>query len=126
MRGLSSISVLLLGDDSVYNGGTSSLMMAGNRLDSTVATTRALNLTTVVAVTDIFQCLLSSNVVMCEQTNSDFRRALVLNDEALPNPQIAVTGNIFQGNISIFPQRYPASENVPYPMSSWNFMNTVL
>jgi Family of unknown function (DUF6519)/Malectin domain len=126
MQGLSSISVLLLGDDSVYNGGASSLMMAGNRLDSTVATTRALNLTTVVAVTDIFQCLLSSNVVICEQINSDFRRALVLNDEALPNPQIAVTGNIFQGSISIFPQRYPASENVPYPMSSWNFMNTVL
>jgi hypothetical protein len=44
---------------------------------------------------------------------------------ALPFAAVAVTGNLFQGR-PVLPQRQPFQPQVPPPMNTWEFLNTVI
>jgi hypothetical protein len=119
MAGLSSSAVVILSDDSVQNGHTSSLTMSGNRLAGDVP---QMAVATLIGVS---QCVVCGNTILNQDRNSDRRVALTLRDSAVPTPQIAVTGNLFQGRAVISPQRYPSGSSLTYPLDSWDFLNTI-
>jgi hypothetical protein len=145
MQGLSSVGMMVMGDDSVENAKASSVMMTGNRLDALIRhplRSRIAGLaanesyfvcaTTIVSVT---RCVVSSNLIVNDATTSVLARrsAFVLDDGAgapltptVPPPEIIVSANVFQGSVAIEPARYPADAQVPAPMNSWDFLNTVI
>jgi hypothetical protein len=45
--------------------------------------------------------------------------------QTVPPPEIMVSANVFQGQVAITPSRYPDATQVPAPMNTWDFLNTV-
>ena len=113
MAGLSSSAVVILSDNSVQNGHTSSLTMSGNRLAGDVP---QMAVATLIGVS---QCVVCGNTILNQDRNSDRRVALTLRDSAVPTPQIAVTGNLFQGRAVISPALPVRFE---FDLSSRNFL----
>jgi len=40
--------------------------------------------------------------------------------------EVSVTGNVFKGSLLVTPSRDDYFANVPYPMNTWDFFNTVI
>ena len=150
MTGLTKPALIVLGEDSVANANTTSLMMTRNRLTSTIQgpelaglfaftglVSAAQNLLSfessggfseiiflsAVTFLQVSQCLVSGNIVV---SDGSIRIGLYLNDNLVATPQIMVSGNVFSGALSVLPPRYPANAAVPPPMNSWEFLNTVI
>jgi hypothetical protein len=51
---------------------------------------------------------------------------ITLNNNTVPSVEIMVSANVFQGEALVLPDRYPSGSNVPSPMDSWGFLNTVV
>ena len=139
MQGLSAPGVLILGDDQVQHPKISSLMLNDNRMQAAVGLPaksafggiNAIYFVSVAAVSLVTRCVVSGNMVVNDAqssalTDRQIRFSFVLNDAPDPAPGILVAGNLFQGRLVIQPDRFPANTNVPAPMNSWNFLNTVL
>ncbi|MBU6399278.1 MAG: hypothetical protein KGS61_03085 [Verrucomicrobia bacterium] len=83
-------------------------------------------LATAVSVT---RCVVSANLVTNEAANSQAGRDLVLRlglivfDALSLAPQIAVTGNVCQGFLVVFPFR--SFPGLTPPLNQWDFLNTV-
>jgi len=124
MRGLSSIAVLLLGDDQIQNGKVSSLTMSGNRLNSTSAgfTDGFSIFDSVVATTAVLRCTVSGNEIL----NTASRCSLCLANLANLKPGVVVMSNLFQGYTRILPFRSQTDPNVPAPLNNWDYLNTVI
>jgi hypothetical protein len=76
-------------------------------------------------------------MILNDATSSAFekrelRLSFVLDDGQIPSPastdpppEILVASNLFQGRIRIRPNRFPPNTQIPPPMDSWEFLNTV-
>lgn len=146
MRGLSSIALLVLGNDMVQTPSVSSLMMSGNRMEVGMETRgrftglRAATQTSTVgtirfippprffsvytaAIVLLTRCVVTGNMILNEQIDG---ASFLLEVGSSPTPEIMVSANVFQGRVTIQPPRYPSASNVPPPMNSWDFLNTVM
>jgi hypothetical protein len=131
MRGASSVTVLILGDDQVQNGKLSSLMMTGNRLsnqllfstDHDPSRRYFVATATLLAIT---RCVVSGNMIVNEAPTPLDRTSFLLDDSVLPAAEVVVMSNVFQGDVAIVPEHYPSNSQVPFPMNSWRFLNTVV
>jgi hypothetical protein len=133
MQGLSSTALLVLGDDIPQTGHTSSLMVSGNRMESSIPLRESLSVlesilfASVAAIVLTTCCVVAGNMILNTGDLEKERISLILLDpNSAPTPEIMVSANVFQGRTVIEPARYPASSNVPPPMNSWNFLNTVI
>jgi hypothetical protein len=125
MQRLSTSAIQVLADDQMQNGKISSLMMTGNRLynsQGTVATGFVSLLT---------RCVVSANMIVNEAAQD--RVSFLLYDLPLPAPQVAVIGNLFQGEIDIEVGNSPATAPYPNPsdgqaspLKDWSYLNTQL
>lgn len=132
MQGLSAPGILVLGDDQVQNSKVSSVMMTGNRVVSTASGANLSLLSIYVAlIVSVTRCVVSSNILVSEA--SDYKKVsfqLLSGESApltqtVPPPEIMVSANVFQGQVAITPSRYPDATQVPAPMNTWDFLNTV-
>jgi hypothetical protein len=146
MQGLSSVGVLILGDDSVEIPKASSVIMTGNRVDAVIpapvrirtsaqTSSSEVYFTCAAAILAVTRCMVSANLLVNDAANRfDLRRACFVLDDGtgaplaatVPPPEIMVSANVFQGTVEIEPARYPANTQVPYPMNSWDFLNTLI
>jgi len=137
MLGLSSVGILVLGDDQVLDPKTSSLMMTGNRVTTTLESLIFEDLgkpdvsyflfTTVISC--LTRCVVSSNMIVNDASIGGFfegRSSFWLDDssgppsplaQTVPPPEIMVSANVFQGGVVITPA--PST-------NSWNFLNTMI
>jgi hypothetical protein len=76
----------------------------------------------------ITRCLVTGNMLINQTAaKRDAFSLLVLDDpNTTPAPQVMVSANVLQGRMDVTPEHYPATSNVPAPMNSWQFLNTVL
>ncbi|MGC2635550.1 MAG: DUF6519 domain-containing protein [Acidobacteriaceae bacterium] len=146
IQALASPALLLVGDDSLINGRTGSLMMTGNRLSNTnfnqvaVAIARfgeqgstipvgdlgvlaEFAFVSTVAITQVTQCLVSSNMIL---NQAQLGVSCLLNDVVIPTPQLAVMSNLFNGAVGIFQGNYPAAQVPVAPIGCRTVLNTVL
>jgi hypothetical protein len=133
MLGLSAPGLLFLGEDSLQTGETGSLMMSGNRLEGTIAIQSPayaflgdLLFVALAGISSLARCLVTGNTLV-NDLQGEGRLSLVVDERIPQTPAIMLSGNLLQGRLDVLPnQRYPASLNVPYPMNSWDFLNTVI
>ena len=179
MQGLSSVAVLVLGDDTALTPNTGSLIMSGNRLANSFSfifaeahpSETSLLFYCTAAILLVDRCVVTGNMILNEGPLNTATRAVLhganeasvsalagkvfratigpsakfivvrvsffLDDSAAPSPitlnnntvpsvEIMVSANVFQGEALVLPDRYPSGSNVPSPMDSWGFLNTVV
>jgi hypothetical protein len=154
MQGLGSAGILIIGEDTVQSQSTSSLIMTGNRITTNsqyylktqgTGPAQFTNSGGEVAGFATFQspffspaflyfvarCVVANNI-MTNGSSAIRDLALVLLAGRLnqpttltPPPQVTVMSNLFQGRIEVTPSRQDYFPNVPDPMNSWEFLNTV-
>jgi hypothetical protein len=144
MQGLTSTAVLLFGDDGVQNGLVSSLVMNGNRLDSTAvspATSDQVQGQTpgdaifywlsTVAIAAVTRCVVSGNMATVSGWQIgglfdffDLPWAFLLDDTALPAAAVSVMANMFGAPMVVVPNRPAQIAALPNPAGTWQFLNT--
>jgi Malectin domain/Family of unknown function (DUF6519) len=136
MNGLRAVAVLVLGEDQIQNGKVSSLMLNGNRLsgdvrlrsDSQLVPVNAgpgafgPYLEAVAAVASVTRCIATGNMIL--NTAGAKQRSFILDDRAIPAPQLVVMSNLLKGFPWVIPDR--SFPNAPAPMNSWGFLNTTI
>jgi hypothetical protein len=142
MQGLTSTAVLVFGDDRVQNGLVSSLIMNGNRLDSTAtlptATDQVQGQTfgaatfywfATAAVANVTRCVVSGNMVTVAGWQPggfpiEIQHAFLLDDTALQAAAVSVIGNLFGAPMVVIPDRPPQIAALPNPAGTWQFLNS--
>jgi hypothetical protein len=144
MPGLVSAGVLILGNDAVLTPNTSALIMTGNRVFNSIAVRfepteydslggGAYYFATTTTIAGVTRCVLSTNMLNNAAGVYDvLGSCLLINDyqgapltATVPAPALIISGNLFKGRLLIYPPRYSENSNVPYPMNSWDFLNTL-
>jgi hypothetical protein len=128
MAGLSSSALLVLGSDDVFNANASSLLMSGNQLGTAINAANAPSQSFFLcgaAIAQVSDCVVSSNMVANKGT-SQLCLSFYLDDTAVATPGMAIMGNLFDNCVMIAPERYAAASQVPAPMNSWSFLNTII
>jgi hypothetical protein len=128
MSDLTSSALLVLGNDDLINTNSSSIMMSGNQLGTVITAPNAPNQSyflCAAAIAQVSQCVVSANMIANRGTSS-LNLSFYLDGSAVAAPQLAVMGNLFNNCIKIVPERYPVASQVPAPMNSWAFVNTVV
>jgi hypothetical protein len=148
LHNLTSAAILVLGDDQLQNGKVSSLVMSGNRLDTSISFTSLENrilldlgkpgsekffaaliylyFFSAANIGLVTRCVISGNMILNQARLGEgvpARGSFLLNDLALPiaeppivtipPPEISVEGNVFQGNVLIFPTPPPSNSITP-------------
>ena len=153
MHYLSAPGLLLLGDDSLANGDSGSLMMTGNRIDGEIqasdfnfaksanpieylrassgvlltASAPALRAFIFLAViVQVSRCVVTSNMLTNGNPTDGYGGSLYLNDIPVQQAEIAVMSNVFAGGTVIRPLRNLTNTNVDPILLTWNFLNTII
>lgn len=156
MHDLNAPGLLLLQDDSVVNGNSSTLMMIGNRIDGQlnlkqdfagVAAQAPASLSTKASITaggyfyiyfltlatigGFGRAVVTSNMLTSTTTSSPYSFALILLAADVKPQAIAVMSNVFVGLIAVEPLRNFTDPNLTDVyladlLKSWQFMNTVV
>lgn len=144
MRSLTAPGVVLLGDDSLVNADSGSLMMTGNRLDGEITvdsefaayTGDFANITHIafnprpflalVLLEQVARAVFTSNLLTNGNPTDGYGISLYLNSAQTLNPSIAVMSNVFSGNPIILPARNLATADIAAILKSWNFLNTIV
>ncbi len=156
MQRLTSMGLLVIGDDQVQTGRHGSLMVLANRMNmsspfnnlsggfakggqskdalSPEASVEYSPFSSIVVIYLVSRCVVANNMVINE-TQSFYRIAMILSagqmnqpQSTVPPPEVNVMANIFQGRINVQPnrQQYLNNQNVVYPVNTWNFLNTII
>jgi hypothetical protein len=153
MHFLGAPGLLLLGDDSVMNGNSGSLMMTGNRIDGEIDTANLApgvngtigasefegdafasigivgalrSFLTMVVIVQVSQAVVTSNMIASGNSADGYGFSLFLNDAAVLKAAIAVMSNVFEGNILVRPPRVLAVTDYDAFLKTWNFLNTIV
>jgi hypothetical protein len=147
--------LLLLGDDSLVNGNSGSLMMSGNRIDGELTfsdynfakdagldTFRNVDITTLdtaetlaevlrafaflVVILRISRCLVTSNMLTTGNPTDGYGPSIFLNDALVQQAEIAVMSNVLTGSCLIVPGRNLASTDIAAVLQTWQFLNTII
>ena len=150
MQGLIGPGLLILDDDAVANGNTSSLIMMGNRINCTLGLALQGNdilefvkrlesagdangiaqlgpslldflySMFTVSIVQVTQCLISSNIIASSVLS------LFVDDHSTSTQQLMVMSNLLLGFAVIAPRGYPASGGLAAPNNVREALNTVL
>jgi hypothetical protein len=80
----------------------------------------------------VARCIVASNMIVNDASGESRGSLLLLGgtlnspDAITPPPEVSVTGNVFKGSLLVSPSRGDYFANVPYPMNTWDFFNTVI
>ncbi|MEH2236642.1 DUF6519 domain-containing protein [Nostoc sp.] len=79
-----------------------------------------------VLIDSVERCTVTGNLIFNESTERE-KKSLVIpfDQQTKAIAAIAITGNVFQGEPDL-PDRSNIGTNVPSPMNTWNFLNTVI
>ncbi len=153
MANLSAPGVLLLGDDSVYNEDTGSLILTGNRISGEIqgfndfaqltnasfAQGKAAApesgkfsrytpgiFSSIVAVIAVSRAVVTSNLITNGNFTDRYGESLILDDSLVQLAAVAVMSNVFGGGILVSPARNLNDSNLDGFVQSWNFLNTII
>jgi hypothetical protein len=138
MRGLTALGVLVLGDDSVANGNSGTLIMNGNHIEGLIELDSEFSTFSersryiprlfafLVGIIQVSRSVVSGNIVTNGDPVDGYGASLYLNDLAVQQATISVMNNVLAGGMLVSPARNIFDPNLDAYVQSWNFLNTIV